>query len=1083
MNKYKNDISLPNQTRRTIHTIFDHIAMKYSNKIAIVDSGGETNYEELYSLANQMAKILKDNGVVTGSRVLIYLPQSRNYVISIIGVLKAGGVYIPVDHHYPLERVSYMLKDSGSEIIITTSDLASRFHGGKVKIIEIDSSLFETKEKVNVIQENLNQNEGACIIYTSGSTGQPKGILLSHQSILNLAETASNHFQLLPSDRFLQVASVSFSAALEELYPALLTGSTIIFQITNSSPPSISELLKSLNNQKVSVCELVTPLWHELVEYIDDNSNCLPSSLRLLITGGERLLYKKYQKWCQQNIKLIHVYGPTESAATATYYHCDPKDDSLLSLNSNSEWRMPIGKPIANTNVYILDEHLETVSTGEIGNIYISGDSLASYYVNKPSLTAEKFIPNPYSGIYGDRMYETGDLGRYLPDGDVDFIGRIDNQLKIRGYRVEPAEIEKVLESHPSIKKSVVIGLNNKQGDTVLTAYMVSSSNEFLSISEWRDYLLTQIPPYMIPSSLIYIEEIPLTLHGKIDRAVLKRMSDTEEKHLSQYVAPKNFDEGELLSIWQSVFGIKNIGCTDDFFDLGGHSLLALRIVARIRDRFKIDIHPDQILKSRTISNLADILTNSKRRRGENNLNIEEIKERRKLNQTLLESQTGGTEAFLTSISQNGIWFMDQFLSGKALYNVPWKFKVSGNLNVGVLKKALNKVVNRHPPLRSTFDLINEQVVMIVNKSMSIPLNIIDLTNLQGPDLQIELEKYMELEAGRTFDLKSGPLLRTYVIKTAEFEHIIMFNVHHIIFDGWSLDIFMKELGIYYTAILEQQNVVLPDLEYNYFDYALWQKESLQNKEMKDGIAYWDSKLRGSDHYLKLGDRKENSNQLSYTGKTIRYNLGYDLQNEIKKYSKESKTTMYIILLSAFKILLYGYTKQSDLSVGVPTAGGRIVKQFDQLIGYFVNTIILRSEIKEEMKFSEFLKQVNQTALDGYKYQEVPLDIIIQKVKPKRKKGKNPLFQVDLLLEEDPLENVSFKGLNIYEFDDVDTGFSKFDLTWMLKQRKDGLYLNVNYNSDLISKERVYLMINRFSHILEVIMKNPESYINELLLN
>lgn len=1067
-----------------IYYLFKQIQENDHNRIAIIDHIGTLSYKELNDYSDQLAQVICEKGVVKGSPVLICLPQSRYYVISILAVLKLGAYYIPMDENYPLERINYMTKDSGAQHILTVDNIIHKFRDSSLQLISADNAINDSVLKMNMGEEQISLGDIACMIYTSGSTGLPKGIALSHRSILNLAYTAAKHFNLSKEDRFLQVSSISFSAALEELYPPLLNGNTIVFQADYTSL-SIQDRIDIMHKHNITVCEMVTPLWHELVDYVSSFDMKLPQSLRLMITGGERPLKHQYQRWVEQEIELIHVYGPTESAATASYYHCPIQKDkyNFVSDIIDAEWRLPIGKAIDHTNIYILDHQLNKVPQGNIGEIYISGDSLASYYTNKAALTAAAFLPNPYSMLAGERMYRTGDQGRYLSDGNLEFIGRIDNQIKIRGYRVEPGEVESVIEKHPHIKQAVVLGLENKLSELQLIAFVVANTHEQLTFKEWRSYLVQYIPMYMVPSTIIYLDRIPLTNHGKIDRSLLQMNYFRSLSTKGINILPKNNIENILSTIWKEVFNVQTISCEDDFFDLGGHSLLALRITSQIRHHFNIDIQPNLIMQNANIVQLADVIKGIL----EDSENNTQLFDMGKINQQRIKIQntfvkdSEKKEIFPIATSQNGLWFMSQLLPDSALYNVPWQFTLKGKLDRSSFEIALNEIIRRHSVLQSTLKLIEGQPCMIIDRKLSISMIQYDMRHWQGKKLEFEIEKYLKEKSSEPFDLSIAPLIRSYILQIKENEYIVLTNIHHIIFDGWSLEIFMKEWSTIYNSLVHQQPVSLNKIVSDYFDYSMWQAELIRNNKHQNGIIYWQEKLKNIDQFLEPISVDPVKNNLSFNGELIRRSLEKGINEKLQRYSEKSKTTKYMILLTCYKLLLFDFTHQDDIAIGAPSAGGRMVYPFDQHIGYFVNTLVIRQPMNKNMTFNQLLQNIKQTMLDAYKYQSTPLDLIAQSIKPIRKRGRNPLFQTDFLLEEDALQEVNFSELSISDLEDISTGLSKFDLTWIVKQRDDELCVNVNFKTDFLSSSIIESMIKRFEYIINTILNNSELTIQEIL--
>ena len=599
-----NDTSTRYPLDKCVHELFEQRVIEEPNATVVVYDDRQISRGELNERANQLAHHLRKIGVGPEALVGIYAQQSVEMLVGILAILKAGGAYVPMDPDYPKQRILFMLNDSNVAAILTQEDLIHELPKHDAPRILLDSNrvAISAGEEVDPVSRTTSES-AACVIYTSGSTGKPKGVVITHRGLVNLAFAAATEFDLQSDDRFLQLASFSFSAALEELFPALLSGSSIIMPRDRKALASVTALLLLIDQQKVTKFEITTAHWHELVQELSSLGRQLPASLRMLVMGGERASMEKFAEWQRYGVPLIHVYGLTETAVTSTVFK-SPLD--FAEGHGYSE--LPIGRPIANTQIHLLDEGFEPVPVGVPGELYIGGDGLARGYLNRPELTAERFLPNPFSAEPGARLYRTGDLARYLPDGNIEFLGRIDHQVKIRGFRIELGEVEAALEGHPAVAQAVVVAREDEPGDKRLVAYVVPAQEQWPTVADLRAFARERLPDYMVPTTVILIEALPLTPHGKLDRRGLPVPPHVRLEKQDAYTAPRDAIELLLTDLWEEFLNLYPIGVLDNFFDMGGHSLLAIQLIAQIYDKFKYLVTISDFMRSPTIGHLSSII-------------------------------------------------------------------------------------------------------------------------------------------------------------------------------------------------------------------------------------------------------------------------------------------------------------------------------------------------------------------------------------------------------------------------------------------------------------------------------------------
>jgi amino acid adenylation domain-containing protein len=1052
-----------------LHQLFEAQAERAPEAVAIVCDDRQLTYCELNARADRLAQRLRRLGAGAGSFIGLFTERSPEMIVGILGVLKAGAAYLPLDPSYPKARLEFMLADTQAPVILTQSHLAARLPEHSARVICLDADEDQTMDASAEIQASeTTALSPAMVIYTSGSTGQPKGVLIPHRGVARLVLN-SNYLQADASDRFAQVSNISFDAATFEIWGALLHGARLVI-ITRDVMLAPREFAAQIKKHEVTIIFLTTALFALMVR----EEPSLFSSVRHVITGGEFM----EPRWMREALaghapeRLTHAYGPTENT---TYTTCGLIDEVPADATN-----VPIGRPISNTQVYVLDRFRNPVPVGVPGELYTGGDGLALGYLNNPELTAEKFVEwNSEFGIRNSesstaefrlppsalRLYRTGDLVKYRADGNIEFIGRIDQQVKIRGFRIEPGEVEAALASHPAIQESLCLADQDQAGNRRLVAYFVAPGETAPAISALRDYLGERLPDYMIPSAFVRLDHLPLTPNGKVDRRNLPRPEEVTEA--SQTVAPRTPVEELVANIWAAILGVRQVGSHDSFFELGGHSLLATQVVSRVRDAFGLELPLRVLFESPTVAEFA------------RRIETEKLKGASRAEAPPIEPTSRDGHLPL-SFAQQRLWFMEQFRPGVPMYNIAGGVRLNGQLNVAAIEQSLNEIIRRHENLRTSFQMADGEPVQIIAPHLTLEVPLTDLSTISESEREAELKRLMDEETQRPFDLTQAPLVRCRLFRLTEDEHIALLTLHHIISDGWSQGVLTHELGELYRAFAAGQASPLAELPIQYADYAQWQRAWFQGAELERQIAYWKEQLGHGGEPLDLPTDHPRQTTQTHRGAIASFTLSPELSDRIRALGQREGTTLFMTLLAAFQTLLHRYTGQADISVGAPIAN-RQRSEIEGLIGFFVNTLALRTEVTAEMNFRELLRRVRETALGAYAHQDLPFEQLVEHLGVARNLSHSPLFQVMFVLQNAPHQTIELEGLTLQPFD-LENGTTQFDLTLMMAERDATLKGGLLYNTDLFEAATISRMIAHFEALLAAITANPEEKLANLPL-
>ncbi|MEM1319021.1 MAG: amino acid adenylation domain-containing protein [Bacteroidota bacterium] len=1015
----------PFPKNKNILQLFEQQVLTHPQRTALSFNGEGLTYDELNQRANQLAHILIQQGAEPQHLIAFCLDRSPELIISILAILKVGAAYVPIDPKYPEDRIQYMKSDSQCSICIDAD-----FLNQHKKAIAVAPVINPSHQPAPI--------DPAYVIYTSGTTGRPKGVVVSHRNVVSLVK--NNRFlELEATDVLLSTGSPSFDAATFEYWGILLNGGELqLCSETTLLDPILFKRAITLGG--ANKMWFTTGWFNELVE-IDVT---IFESLNCILVGGEKISVPHIAKVraAYPKLTIIHCYGPTENTTFSLTYRIEEE------VTEN----IPIGIPLSNRRAYVLNAAMQPCPVGIAGELWVGGSGVALSYLNDPDLTASRFVDNPF--VAGDRLYRTGDLAYWLPDGNIEFLGRADHQVKIRGYRIELGEIEAQLQQSGMISRSVVLVKGEHKDSRRLLGYIVPKQN--YQKASLQQFLRSKLPDYMLPEHYIELFELPLTRNGKIDRQALPE-PDFSEVPTETYIAPRNASEAQLARIWQGLLKLEKVGIHHSFFELGGHSLLATRVVSAIRKEMNTEMAISDLFDYPTIAGLAKCIAEK-----EPSVGLPAIIREERPDQIPL------------SFAQERLWFIDK-LQGSVHYHMPAVLHFHSAVERTLLEATFREMVNRHEVLRTIFVEEDGQAWQHI-----LPKDQWQLEYVETPfELNAEeLATHIKTEVNRPFDLTKDHTLRAQLLSTASEQYILILVLHHIASDGWSEAIFVEELKAIYTAQLKRQEARLPALPIQYADYALWQRRYLEGPVLAQQLAYWKQQLRGIS-VLDFPTDFIRPPRQSTKGNYLAFQVPTTLSQGLEQLAQVEGVTPFMLLLSAFKILLYRYSGQTDICVGSPIAN-RTQQAIEPLIGFFVNTLVLRSDLSGNPKFTDLLAQVKRTTLQAYAHQELPFEKIVDYLGASRDMSRSPIFQVMFAVQNNAAASTApAEGL---DFSFSASGFqaSKFDFTFNITQTKEGLNVGVEYCVDLFTEASIERMVEHYQVLLEAVVNQPEQSIGQL---
>jgi amino acid adenylation domain-containing protein len=1035
---------------RAIHELFAEQAAAHPAAVAVVFADRQITYGELDGRADKLARYLRARGVGPETRVGLCVERSVEMLVGLLGILKAGGVYVPLDPDYPSERLRFIIADTSARLVLTQRHLAAALPQQSAEVVCLDSDWTPgTTESGAWVPPSVSGDNLAYIIYTSGSTGVPKGVGVAHRSVIRLVR-ATNYAAFGPGEVCLQFAPLSFDASTFEIWGALLNGGRLVVMPPGAN--ALEEVAQSISRHRITTLWLTAGLFHLLV----DRHVAALGGLRQLLAGGDVLSVPHVRKFLRAapHCTLVNGYGPTEN----TTFTCCYRMTADTEINNS----VPIGRPVSNTEVYVVDGNLEPVAEGIAGELLVGGDGLARGYYNRPELTAERFIPHPFSTEPGARLYRTGDLVRHLPDGHIEFLGRIDQQVKVRGFRIEPGEIEAALLSHKQVRAAAVIAEAENGTGKRLIAYVVAEGDA-ANGRELRRYLKERLPDYMIPAAFVALAGLPLTPNGKIDRRALPAPAPSGRDE--EYVAPRTPVEEVVCGIWAEVLGVARVSIADNFFELGGHSLLATQVVSRVRATFGVDVPLRALFAAGTVSGLSEYVEQSLRARpAEQPPAIKPVSREQNLP---------------LSYAQQRLWFLDQLEPGSAAFNISTAVRFVGQLDIVALERSFNEVVRRHESLRTTFVISGRQPVQLISPPRHLLLPVEDLSHLPESERETTVERLAAEEARRPFDLANDRLLRVRLLRLDADDHVVLLTMHHIISDGWSMGVLVSEVAALYGAFVAGDESPLEELPIQYADYALWQREWLTGEVLARQLDYWRAQL-AQVSVLELPTDRPRPPVQSTSGARFNFRLSDTLAESLRALSRAEGATLFMTLLAAFDVLLYRYSGQTEFTVGTPVAG-RTRVETEPLIGFFVNTLVLRARVQPEQTFRQLLAEVRRDALGAYAHQDVPFERVVEELQPERDLSRTPLFQTMFVLQNTPQETLALPGLALSSTSGYG-GRVNFDLVLNMQDTAEGLQGFLEYNTDLYDAATAARIVGHFQTLLNGVAADPEQRVARLPL-
>ncbi len=1045
-----NDTGLEIPAEKCLHRLFEKQAARTPDRVAITCGRHCLTYGELGRRADRLASSLRGLGVAPDIRVGLCVERGVDMVAGVLAILEAGGAYVPLDPSLPAERLAFMIEDAGASVLVTQRRLMRNtpavaqlraLYDGPLVFLDVEPAASVAKAarpEVAVRPENL-----AYVIYTSGSTGRPKGVEVSHRSVVNLLAGVEREPGLGAGDALLAVSTLAFDIAAVDLFLPLTVGAKLV--VAPSAAAADGEWIASLlADARISFLQATPATWSLLLEAgwkgrpgltVVSTGEALPPSL------AESL------QTCEQ--ELWDFYGPTEATVWAA--------GTRLTGTAGD---LSIGRPLANVQVYVLDRHLQPVPQGAIGELYLGGAGLARGYRRRPALTAERFVPDPF---FGSRLYRTGDRARFDPQGRLHFLGRADHQIKLRGFRIEPAEIETELERHPAVERTLVLMHGETVQDRRLVAYLTALDGEAPGAAELRDFLAEALPDNMVPSTFVSIDALPLSPSGKIDRGALAEIL-TPAAEPAGLLAPRSPVEEAVAGAFSEILRRESVGAQDHFFQLGGHSLLATQLLARLRHLFEVDLQPTAVFESPTVAALAERISSA---RG--------LAARAPLRQPIPTGKGGDPPL---SFAQQRLWFLDRMGAG-AGYNIPAFFRIQGALDREALVRSIDHIVGRHAVLRTTFPTSGGKPLLVIARELEVPLEIVDRVDLPAATPEAAIDMAVATETAAPFDLARGPLIRAKLVRLEPTDHLLLLTFHHIVMDGWSLDLFARELTACYEALARDREPSLPQLPVQYADYAAWQRAAMEGEVLRRQLEDWLRQLRDPPALALPTDRPRPAVQ-TFRGSARRLEITAPLAAACRALEHRAGVSETMLLLAAFEILLARYCGQDEVVVGTPIAN-RGHPEVENLIGLFVNTLVLRTDLSGDPSFLEVLRRVRRASLAAYDRGEVPLERLVAALRLERDTSLNPLFQVGFALRNRRRVDLDLPQLSIRPVE-TEVTTARLDLELHLAQDEEGLSGRLIYNPDLFDDATIDRMAYHYVRLLQSAVEAPEAPVASLSL-
>ncbi|APY95492.1 non-ribosomal peptide synthetase [Burkholderia pseudomallei] len=1046
-------------SRLCLHELFERQAARAPDAIAVIQDERALTYAELNRCANRLAHYLRARGVREDDRVALYARRSPELLIGMLATLKAGGAYVPLDPGYPAERLTHMLLDSAPVVVLrdaaASDDVLVRLNAGTLILdLHADDERWSAQPSGNLKlcgshEPDVGARRLAYVIYTSGSTGAPKGVMVEHASVVNQIGALTEYLELDASDRVLQFSNIAFDASVEEIFATLSCGATLVLR-TDRWLADAETFWALCGAQRISIVDLPAQFFGQLAL---SGRRAVPTGVRCVVIGGEAVGASALDAWFAEEgrrPRLFNTYGPTETTVSVTVHEVRGRHDDANV----------IGRPIANTRVYVLDAWLRPAPIGVAGELYIGGVQVARGYLNRPELTRERFIDDPF--VAGGRLYKTGDLARWRTDGSLEYLGRNDFQVKIRGFRIELGEIEAQLAKVTGVREVVVLARDSaadtdQNADLNASATANSSEKSLVAyytgdadVAALRAQAAQHLPSYMVPSAYVRLDAWPLTPNGKLDRRALPAPADDAYAR-AEYEAPRGAKEEALAEIWRELLHVERVSRHDNFFELGGHSLLAVQLVSRLRQALSVEVALGTVFDAPVLSALASRLDD----------NTAEV-----LPPIPLAPRDG---RIALSLAQQRLWFLTQLEGVSEAYHMSGAVRLDGPLNREVLQRALNRIVMRHEALRTCFVREKGEPIQVIQPHADLTMSYHDLREAEQSEQRAK--DLSQAHASAPFDLSRDLPVRVLLLQLADEAHVVQVVMHHIASDGWSVGVFLQELSALYGSLIAEQDDPLAPLPLQYADYAAWQRRWLASGQLEKQGAFWQTNLSGAPTLLELPTDRPRPPKQSHAGASVEVKLGAALSERVKRLSQRHGVTPYMTLLSSWAAVLSRLSGQEEVVIGSPVAG-RNRTEVEALIGFFVNTLALRLDLSSEPTVGELLKRTKAQVLSAQAHQDLPFDQVVERVKPPRSTAHPPLFQVMFVWQNMPAGELTIPGLTIRA---VETPLqtAQFELTLSLQEAGDDIVGHLNYASALFDESTVRRYVTYWRRLLEGMTAGP----------
>lgn len=1039
-----------------VQKIISNQALSHPNSLAVKYESSELSYKELEEKSNAIANYLIAKGVTTESTVGVFLEESVLLPVCILGILKAGGTYVPIATDYPVSRIDAIIKDAGITNVFTDSGKSGLFQSTGVNIHELDTALSIIDNPVITAPDiQIADAHAAYIIYTSGSTGIPKGVVVEHGSLAHYLNWYLEDLQSITNVNLPLSSSICFAAAITQLFSPLMMGKTL--HIINRNVVKQPELLLQWYSQHSGYGLYCVPtLWEGIINYIEQGNIPTGKPDCIYLSGeslSETLVNRTFDIW--PDMQFWNLYGPTEATANISIYKVERGKEVYL------------GTSIRGGNILLLDENMNHVPDGEEGFVYISSRALARGYLNRPELNQKNFITDHnVPGFEGVTLYNTGDIGKYNEKKELLYLGRRDQQVKIRGYRIELSEIEKCLNGYNDIRQAACKVITDDAGNKKIAAFIVCR-DAAIPVNKIREYLSTYLPAYMLPEVFTFLPEMPKLANSKIDRS--KLIIDTTQRPELSYnnVAPKTDHEKQLLAIWEETLEVKGLGMNDDFFDLGGNSLKMVKMLNLIQVKFNRTLSFDDVWKKSTPTEIIELIA-------------AKAVDAAPLNQPITASVQKNTVPL--SFGQTGLWFIAQSRPEQTAYNMLFTLNLKGAVSLDLVKDALTLLLQRHDMLRSNFRVENKNPVRVIHEQPVVNISYSDVSGKSRQEITDFEENLSNNYFSQQLNLADDSLINFCLVKYGTEEYKLFVQVHHIVFDGVSISIFISDFLKCYDSLIETKPIaaILPPIEYTYSDYDQWLKKNYFSGELTESYTFWKTKLQGGNFFLNFPTDSFRPKMQSYRGKNKILNISTQKFEQLKAFNKTKKSTSFVTLLSVFKLLVHRYTNENDILVGVPFAN-RTQRETQPLIGYFVNTLVYRTQFDESMSFEQLLNHIRNYTSDALTRQQYPFEKLVEKLNPERSVSYNPVYQIlfayhDKLVSGTTANNIQVTGKELANPQ------CKFDMDVEAQEEENGIRINFNYNADLFDDTTIDSFINHFDYLLEQALNQPETLLSDYFL-